>query len=88
MFHTDIWISKNGGKERHVHSHYNYTAETIAAVRIAVVRIGSKEKCRGPYDVRIHTEDDHGGYVSEAEFQMELTDDFKSAYVRGSYRDI
>lgn len=87
MFHTDIYISKNGSKERHIHSHYNYTSETIAAVRIAVVRIGQQEKYRGPYDVHIHTEDDHGNYISEAEFRMDLTDNFKSAFVKGPYKD-
>lgn len=81
MFHTDIWISRDGGKERHIHSHYNYTAETIA-----VVRIGNEQKNRGPYDVRIHTEADDG-YNSDAEFRMELTDDFKSAYIRGPFKD-
>lgn len=87
MFHTDIYISKNGGKERHIHSHYNYTAETIAALRIAVARVGQEEKSRGPYDVRIHTEDDHGTYQSDANFHMELTDDYKNAYIVGPYED-
>lgn len=86
MFHTDIWISRDGGKERHIHSHYNYTAETIAAVRIAVVRIGNEQKNRGPYDVRIHTEADDG-YNADAEFRMKLTDDFKSAYICAPFHD-
>lgn len=87
MFHTDIYIRRNSNRERHVHAHYNYTSETIAAVRLAVVRIGAEEKYRGPYDIHIDTTDDRGEYQSEADFQMMLTDDFRSAYIYGSFAD-